>query len=128
MARQTKNVTAKTWTKHQAKQCLSDINNELTAVLKGGDLKTAIDAIKKHIKHLEDLHKPPNHERDIIQRKLNEELKPPKPKLPADIRKKIQSVITKNKELLTVLQQWDPSLTLKDNKASQKRKGAKPGK
>lgn len=119
MARQPRNATtAKIWTKNAAKKALADINGELTTVLKGGDPVAAIKRIEKHLKLLEDLKSPPK----------SEPTSSPKPKLPAHIRNKIQTVITKNKDLVTTLQQWDPSLNLKDNKAVQKRKGAKPGK
>lgn len=117
--RQPRNATtAKIWTKNAAKKALGDINGELTTVLKGGDPVAAITRIQKHLKMLEDLKSPPK----------TEPTSTPKPKLPGHIRNKIQTVINKNKELITVLQQWDPSLNLKDNKAVQKRKGAKSGK
>lgn len=89
-------TTAKNWTKSQVKNTLADINTELTKVIKGGDPTDAIAAIKKHIKTLEQLVKPPKFEPQSE----------PKPRIPVALRKRIETGIKRNYELLEALEEW----------------------
>lgn len=93
-------MAAKNWAKKHSKETLVAINGELSTVLKGGDPVEAIKNIRKHLRDLDKITKPP---------KTEVRPEPPKSRLPAPLRKRIENAIKRNDELIEAIKQWDPN-------------------